>query len=71
MMLNRLRRPSVEPDVEPTAAPDAPREKIPTWFIVETMAAVMTIGSLLLDLRHKSRVIRKSRHQVTTVADRK
>ncbi len=71
MMLNRLRRLSAEPEVETVAAPNAPREKIPTWFIVETMAAVMTIGSLLLDLRHKSRVIRKSRRQVAPVADSK
>jgi hypothetical protein len=31
----------------------------------------MTIGSLLLDLRHKSRVIRKARHRAGTGADSK
>jgi hypothetical protein len=44
-----------------TMAPSARKSRIPTWFILETMAAVMTIGSMLLDLRHKSRQVRKAR----------
>lgn len=71
MPLTRLRRCSETPEVEAVTAPSASRGRIPTWFILETMAAVMTIGSLLLDLRHKSRVIRKVRHQAGTGANGK
>ena len=71
MMLNRLRRPDESSSVGAEEARDTPREKIPTWFILETMAAVMTIGSLLLDLRRKSRSLRKARHQAAVAAEGK
>ena len=71
MMLNRLRRRDEPSAVEAAEAHETPREKIPTWFILETMAAVMTIGSLLLDLRHKSRSLRKARHQAAVATEGK
>jgi hypothetical protein len=57
----------VPPSQEPVEG--APRHTggLPTWFIVETMFATMTIGSLLLDLRRKSRVIDRTRRQLRAV----
>jgi predicted hotdog family 3-hydroxylacyl-ACP dehydratase len=71
MMLNRLRRADQSSPVGDEESRDTPREKIPTWFILETMAAVMTIGSLLLDLRHKSRSLRMARHQAAVATEGK
>lgn len=40
-------------------------ERLPWWFIVETMFATFAIGSLLLDVKHKTKLIRQSRAEAS------
>jgi len=52
----------------PTFSPPQ-RRRIPSWSIIQTMMATVTIGSLVLDRRRKARAAARARHGESSTAD--